>query len=180
MKILLTTDINDVILNGIISGFKEHLNHELIMWNFDDISMSDVIYHNKDIKIVIVYAKLISDTVFEICRKNNIKIISYGLTNHPVDVQLIHDIDPELYDNINGTYYVLDKYVNNNFYIGSYNENKKSTLLVLSNYEMPKDFYYKLLDLVNYKKPYDLKIIGRCPVDMPQYLGTTTSQETIL
>ncbi len=178
MKILLTTNVNDVIFNGIVAGFQKYQQHQLIEWYPDNTSMADVIYHNKDIKIVIIDTKFITDTVFKICRKNNIKIISYGLTKHPVDVQLIQGVDPKLYHNIQGTFFVLDKYVNDNFHIGPYDKNKKSDLLVLSNYEISKDFYYRLLDLVS-TTTYDLKIIGRHFVNMSQYLGEVTPKETM-
>ena len=179
MKILLTTDINDVVLNGILSGFKKHQEHTLIKWQHKDASLSDVVYHNDDIKIVIIHADLITDAVFDTCKKNNIKIVSYGLTNRPVDVQLIQEINPKLQENIQGKFFVLDKYVNDNFYIGSFDKNKQSDLLVLSNYSLSKEFYYKLLDIVANETVYNLKIIGRHSVNMPQYLGEVTLEETM-
>ncbi len=181
MKILLTTDINDVVLNGLLSGFKQHQEHNLIQWNDKDIGLSDAIYHNTDTEMVIIHSHLITDTVFKICQKNNIKIISYGLTNHSVDVQLIQEINPKLQENIQGKFFVLDKYVNDNVYIGPFDKNKQSDLLVLSNYEISQEFYYKLLDITNtaLNEPYDLKIVGRHSVNMPQYLGEPTIEETM-
>lgn len=178
MKILLTTDINDVLLNGLLSGFKHHEEHNLIKWEHKDISLSDVIYHNDDLKMVIIHTNLITDTVFNVCKKNNIKIVSYGLTNHAVDVQLIQGINSKLQENIQGKFFVLDKYVNDNFYIGPFDKNKRSDLLVLSNYAISQECYHKLLDIVH-AASYNLKIIGRHSVNMPQYLGETTIEETM-
>lgn len=165
MKILMTIDTNDSTINGILSGLGK-LGHSVFGWN-PHTSLEDQLYGN-NYNAVILHKEFVTGYIHSLCDKYKLKLFSY---------MSIPGVLTEVKNNdINNSYihHEIQCGVHDNFVPRKFDTNKASDFLLISNYTVPQECVSILPNIAN---KFNLKIVGRNTINLPQYLGQVTTDE---